>query len=259
MPTAAPKAAVELQISAARRCGVKMKRMLMMGVPVLLAVVGALIWAVTPAHVQEGGAAVRIVVDASSLTNHQSGDIRILAVVDAHKIHAAALLSPEPTSVADRTERDDGRTEGAAETEAAKATAWAYAWNATHPAQQMPPQVQIPTPDLDGPSLGLAASLAYIDALTDGDLTGGRLIAATGQIAPDGSVAAIGKVDVKARTARDLGVRVLFVPDTNYATAKAAVAGNDNGMRIIGVSTIGEAVHELCFEGGRASGICPPR
>jgi hypothetical protein len=238
---------------------VKTKRILLLGVPALLAMVGALIWAVTPAHLQEGGAAVHIVVDSTPETDHDRGDVRILAVVDAHKIHAAALLAPEPTSVADETQRDDGRTEGAAETEAAKATAWAYAWNATHPAEQMPPPVPIPTPDLDGPSLGLAASLAYIDALTDGDLTGGHLVAATGQIAADGSVSAIGKVDVKARTARDVGVQLLFVPADNYATAKAAVVGNDHGMRIIPVSSIADAVHALCFNGGQATGVCPNR
>src|SRR5262249_34595051 len=182
------------------------------------------------------------VVDRTELTDHESGDIRILAVVDAHRVHAAALLSPEPTSAVDQTEREDGRTEGALETEKAKAVAWGYAWYLTHQGEQMPPPVPIPTPDLDGPSLGLATSLGYIDALTDGDLTGGQLVAATGAITADGTVSAIGKPEVKARTARDVGVKLLFVPDANYAAAKAAVADDTRGMRVIGVSSIRGAV-----------------
>ena len=45
------------------------------------------------------------------------------------------------------------------------------------------------TPGLvGGPSAGLAFTLALIDDLTDGELTGGRNIAVTGTIDPDGNV-----------------------------------------------------------------------
>jgi PDZ domain-containing protein len=232
------------------------KHNLLFGVPALLLSVFAVAWAVTPAGVSEGGSASRIIVDASPATGHQTGDIRILAVVDAKSVHAAALLGPKPTSVAETTETDDGRATGALETERAKATAWAVAWVIAHPLEPAPDPAQIPTPDLQGPSLGLAATLGYLDALTDGDLTGGKVVAATGVVASDGSVSAVGKPEVKARTARDVGVQILFVPDDDYAAAYGAVTGDSEGMRIVPVASGNEAIRFLCRRGGVAVGVC---
>ncbi len=53
-----------------------------------------------------------------------------------------------------------------------------------------PIDVKIDTRQVGGPSAGLAFTLAIIDDLTPGNLTGGRRVAVTGTIAPDGSVGA---------------------------------------------------------------------
>ena len=60
------------------------------------------------------------------------------------------------------------------------------------------PVVDLDIGELGGPSAGLAFALTLADVLTDGDLTGGRTIAATGQLGADGEVQAVGRVAEKA-------------------------------------------------------------
>ena len=50
-----------------------------------------------------------------------------------------------------------------------------------------PVDVRIDTSDIGGPSAGLAMTLSILDELTPGNLTGGKLVAVTGEIAPDGT------------------------------------------------------------------------
>src|SRR5918995_264093 len=61
-----------------------------------------------------------------------------------------------------------------------------------------PFDVVIDTGDVGGPSAGLAFTLAIIDDLTPGDLTGGAKVAVTGTIAGDGSVGPVGGTGQKA-------------------------------------------------------------
>src|SRR5207244_3683307 len=53
---------------------------------------------------------------------------------------------------------------------------------------RFPVDVKIDTQKVGGPSAGLAFTLAIIDDLTSGDITGGRRVAVTGTIAPGGTV-----------------------------------------------------------------------
>ena len=48
--------------------------------------------------------------------------------------------------------------------------------------------------NIGGPSAGLMFSLAVVDKLTTGDLNGGKFIAGTGTIGPDGAVGPIGGI-----------------------------------------------------------------
>ena len=61
--------------------------------------------------------------------------------------------------------------------------------------------VTINTQLVGGPSAGLAFTLAIIDELTPGSLTGGKRVAITGTIEPDGKVGEVGGVEQKAITA----------------------------------------------------------
>src|SRR3546814_20494537 len=58
----------------------------------------------------------------------------------------------------------------------------------------LPIEVLIDSGEVGGPSAGLAFTLALLDVLTEGELTGGHRVAATGTIALDGTAGpAIGR------------------------------------------------------------------
>jgi hypothetical protein len=62
----------------------------------------------------------------------------------------------------------------------------------------VPVDIQLDTSDISGPSAGLGHDAAIIDHLTPGDLTGGKNIAVTGTIDPNGNVGEIGALEQKA-------------------------------------------------------------
>jgi PDZ domain-containing protein len=111
---------------------------------------------------------------------------------------------------------------------------------------QFPIDVQINTERVGGPSAGLAFTLAVIDDLTPGALTGGRRVAVTGAIAPDGSVGEVGGVEQKAITARTNGIQLMIVPKAEVKDARRG-AGN---VPVVGVSTIDDALSALQKAGG---------
>jgi PDZ domain-containing protein len=106
---------------------------------------------------------------------------------------------------------------------------------------------------VQGPSAGLVLVLARVDALTAGDLTGGRRVAGTGSISLDGTVTNVGEVVEKVHAAVAARVDVLFVPFPQRAVAVRAAQGNR--MRIVPVRSVSEAVSWLCATGGRAT-VC---
>jgi Lon-like protease len=111
---------------------------------------------------------------------------------------------------------------------------------------QFPVDIKINTQFVGGPSAGLAFTLAIIDDMTPGSLTGGKEVAVTGTIAPDGSVGEVGGVQQKAITARTNGVELMIVPKREVADARRG-AGD---VRVVGVDNIGEALDALHRAGG---------
>lgn len=85
-----------------------------------------------------------------------------------------------------------------------------------------PLDVQIRIDEIGGPSAGLMFALGVADKLTEGDLTGGELIAGTGTITPDGKVGAIGGIQQKLAGARSDGAEVFLTPAGNCAKARGA-------------------------------------
>lgn len=97
-----------------------------------------------------------------------------------------------------------------------------------------------------GPSAGLAFTLAIIDVLTEGDLTGGRRVAVTGTIEPDGSVGLVGGVAQKSAAAAAAGAEVMLVPTNEEAEAQRL--GYD--LEVVGVADLDEALAALEALGG---------
>ncbi len=121
----------------------------------------------------------------------------------------------------------------------------------------LPFEVDIDTGRIGGPSAGLAFTLALIDELTEGDLTGGRNIAVTGTISLDGSVGPIGGLPQKVSAVRQHHVDVFLVPasqrelaeDEDELRQQLADAGHGD-VEIVPVATLEEALQALEDLGG---------
>jgi PDZ domain-containing protein len=111
---------------------------------------------------------------------------------------------------------------------------------------QFPVNIKIDTQRVGGPSAGLAFTLAIIDDLTPGSLTGPKKVAVTGTIAPNGRVGEVGGVEQKAITARTNGVQLMIVPKSEVADARRG-AGD---VRVVGVDNIEQALDALHEAGG---------
>lgn len=111
---------------------------------------------------------------------------------------------------------------------------------------QFPVDITIDTQLVGGPSAGLAFTLAIIDDLTPGDLTGGQRVAVTGTIDAEGRVGEVGGVEQKAITARTNGVQLMIVPKGEVKDARRGAGA----VRVVGVGTIDEALAALREAGG---------
>ncbi len=109
-----------------------------------------------------------------------------------------------------------------------------------------PVDVAIETGLVGGPSAGLAFTLALIDDLTEGELTGGRNVAVTGTIDAAGNVGQVGGVAQKTVTARNAGAIAFLVPPEEEKDAKR-FAGK---MEIIPIKTLADALAALHRLGG---------
>ncbi|GAA3130121.1 PDZ domain-containing protein [Planomonospora alba] len=107
---------------------------------------------------------------------------------------------------------------------------------------RFPFEVSISVGDVGGPSAGMMFSLGIIDKLTPGSLTGGKSVAGTGTITPDGEVGAIGGIQQKMVGARESGATVFLTPADNCAEALAAVP---DGLTLVKVETLHGAVQAL--------------
>lgn len=77
----------------------------------------------------------------------------------------------------------------------------------------LPFEVSFKERNLAGPSAGLVYALTMADMLSDADLAGDRIIAASGSIALDGQVGPVGGLEQKAVVARQAGAQLFLVPE----------------------------------------------
>ena len=126
-------------------------------------------------------------------------------------------------------------------------------WPADTRKVDLPFEVGINTDLIGGPSAGLSFTLALLDELTPGELTGGLKVAATGTIDGDESIGAIGALRQKTVAVKATGATIFLVPSSQTAeelSAARRVAGSK--LRIIPVANLEEALSVLKELGGSA-------
>lgn len=119
---------------------------------------------------------------------------------------------------------------------------------------EFPLDVEIDTGDVGGPSAGLAFTLAIIDELTPGELTGGTDVAVTGTMGSDGTVGQVGGTAQKAAAVREAGITLFLVPTADY---DAAVSRAGDDLEVVAVDTIDEALAALGERGGNVDDLPP--
>ncbi|WP_374208680.1 YlbL family protein [Pseudarthrobacter cellobiosi] len=118
-----------------------------------------------------------------------------------------------------------------------------------------PFDVKISLDKVGGPSAGLMFSLGIIDTVTPGDLTGGKHVAGTGTITPDGTVGPIGGIRQKMLGARAGGATVFLAPAEN---CDEVVGHVPEGLQVLKVENIAEARHAVELAGsGQDPGALP--
>jgi PDZ domain-containing protein len=119
--------------------------------------------------------------------------------------------------------------------------------NVDHPAigvslvDNFPFDLTIDSGGIGGPSGGLMWTLGLVDLLTPGDMTGGRIVAGTGEITPEGKVVPIGGIAQKVAAAERAGASIFFVPIQNAEAARAVA----NRIVLVPVSSYLEALAYL--------------
>jgi PDZ domain-containing protein len=121
----------------------------------------------------------------------------------------------------------------------------------TRTTYSFPFNVNIDVGGIGGPSAGLALTLGILNVLSNGDLTGGHRVAATGTIGLDGTVGDVGGVAQKAVAVRRAGAQVFLVPADELKDAQSQ-AGS---MKVYPVTTLQQALNDLKALGGH---VPPP-
>jgi PDZ domain-containing protein len=101
-------------------------------------------------------------------------------------------------------------------------------------------------------------SLAILDDLTPGNLTGGTRVAVTGTIGYEGTVGEIGGIEQKAVNARAAGARLFIVPQCTNPQSKASCETDlgratkrvGSKVKVTPVATFDEALRVLRENGG---------
>ena len=107
--------------------------------------------------------------------------------------------------------------------------------------------ISISTPNIGGPSAGLAMTLGIIDSLSHGQLLHSSTIAATGTMSPDGVVGDVGGVQQKAVAVSRAHAKVFLVPGNEGPTARKTASSS---VRVVPVRSLDQAIRLLLQRGG---------
>ena len=115
----------------------------------------------------------------------------------------------------------------------------AYVGITVQAADTAPFDIEFTLDDVGGPSAGLMFSLGIVDKLTPGFLNGGKDVAGTGTITPDGIVGPIGGIQQKMYGAAGAGATLFLAPRENCQDVRGNVP---TGLTVAAVGTLDEAV-----------------
>lgn len=108
------------------------------------------------------------------------------------------------------------------------------------------PSFEINKNNVQGPSGGLMQTIAIYNALTNKDITKGKIIMGTGTIDVDGNVGIIGGEKQKLITADLYNADIFFVPEDNYESALEEYQRIKNpDFKLVKVKTFTDALAEL--------------
>lgn len=223
-------------------------------------VLAATVWAVQPTgddHHLGSASGPLITADATN----ENGSWQWLAVRTRSELNLdnSGIVGDVVDRAASATglSRSAASEEEHADREATLADAWHLAQRYAHCTDTCAgeqPTIELPD-SLVGGSIGLVSTLAYIDHLVEGDLTGGLHIAATGAVTTqltdkiDAPVLPVGGVRFKLDEARDHGAQLTLIPGDNVADEGVNLAERntvDDSNPIIAVNTIDDALVVLC-------------
>jgi PDZ domain-containing protein len=176
----------------------------------------------------------------------------LVTAIRKHQPGDTISLTVQPSSGQPRTE-----TVKLSQSPSAQGPPHAFLGIVTSTKQQakLPVDVSIDPGNVGGPSAGLAFTLGVINNMTGSDLTGGRTVAVTGTIEPDGKVGDVGGVAQKTAAVRKSGAAAFLVPPGEY---NDAVKRAGRRLKIIKVATLEEALNALRSIGGDLSALPKP-
>ena len=122
------------------------------------------------------------------------------------------------------------------------------------PKVKLPFEIVIDSGTIEGPSAGLAYTLALLDHLTSGELTGGADVAVTGEIDSEGRVGPVGGIGQKVEAVRQSGAALFLVPRENVEEARSR-AGD---LEVKAVDTFDDALKALAALPGSNAGSLAP-
>lgn len=112
-------------------------------------------------------------------------------------------------------------------------------------AEQRTSQISINAERVGGASAGLVMTLAIIDALNSDELHTNQKIAATGTMTVDGNVGIIGGIEQKVVSVHEAGMDIFIVPQQQLKAAQKKAKSLDSALKIVGVSTLSEAIETI--------------
>jgi PDZ domain-containing protein len=206
------------------------------------------------------GAQIRSIVEGAPSQGHVvAGDtivaINGIAVTTANAATAVLRTTTPGQSVTLRVESAQGVARDETIVLGPRPDGEAYGYvgvalgDRVHQKDPLPIAMSIDSGRVGGDSAGLAFTLSIIDALTQGELTGGHRIAVTGTMENDGTVGAIGGVQQKVVAARKAKAELMLVPVENYDDA---VAKAGTSIKVVAVKDLDSALEALSDFGGNA-------